>query len=78
MIKKSIVLVTFVACTFFTKAQNIGASPEYIKALTSKWTGERFPDGRPKVPDIFLEHLCRSDITVYFEHLGPGTSGSLF
>lgn len=38
-------------------AQNVGASPEYIKALTSQWTGERFPDGRPKVSDSILERL---------------------
>ncbi|SIN66837.1 Regulator of RNase E activity RraA [Algoriphagus halophilus] len=38
-------------------AQNVGASPEYIKALTSQWKGERFPDGRPKVSDSILERL---------------------
>jgi len=70
MIKKSIVLVTFIACTFFTKAQNIGASPEYIKALTSKWTGERFPDGRPKVPDILLEHLQDATLEQIWGFLG--------
>ncbi len=38
-------------------AQNVGASPEYIKALTADWSGERYPDGRPKVPDAILERL---------------------
>ncbi|WP_339877643.1 RraA family protein [uncultured Algoriphagus sp.] len=38
-------------------AQNVGSSPEYIKALTAEWTGERFPDGRPKVSDSILERL---------------------
>lgn len=38
-------------------SQNVGASPEYIKALTADWTGERFPDGRPKVSDSILERL---------------------
>ena len=28
-----------------------------IIALTPQWKGERFPDGRPKVPDIYLEKL---------------------
>lgn len=37
--------------------QNVGSSPEYIKALTSEWKGERFPDGRPKVSDAILERL---------------------
>lgn len=39
------------------EAQFVGAPPEYIKSLTSEWKGERFPDGRPKVPDALLERL---------------------
>jgi len=70
MIKKSILLVTFVVCAFFTQAQNIGASPEYVKALTAKWTGERFPDGRPKVPDILLEHLQDATLEQIWGFLG--------
>lgn len=38
-------------------AQNIAGSPEYIKALSAKWEGERFEDGRPKVSDDLLERL---------------------
>ncbi len=38
-------------------AQNVAASPEYIKALTSEWVGERSADGRPKVSDSILERL---------------------
>jgi 4-hydroxy-4-methyl-2-oxoglutarate aldolase len=38
-------------------AQRVAASPEYIKALTQEWKGERFPDGRPKVSDALLERL---------------------
>jgi regulator of RNase E activity RraA len=38
-------------------AQRVAASPEYIKALTPDWKGERFPDGRPKVSDALLERL---------------------
>ena len=41
----------------FANAQNVGSSPDYIKALTSEWKGERFPDGRPKVSDQILERL---------------------
>ena len=37
--------------------QSVGSSPEYIKALTSEWKGERFADGRPKVPDNILDRL---------------------
>jgi 4-hydroxy-4-methyl-2-oxoglutarate aldolase len=39
------------------RAQNVGASSEYIKALTPEWTGERLLDGRPKVSDSILERL---------------------
>ncbi len=50
----------FVACmlnSLQASAQNIVATPEYIRALTADWKGERFPDGRPKVPDNLLERL---------------------
>lgn len=39
--------------------QNVGSGPEYIRAITSQWQGERFADGRPKVPDQLLERLAR-------------------
>ncbi len=45
------------AAAFAANAQQIGASPEYIKTLTAKWKGERFADGRPKVPDALLTRL---------------------
>ncbi len=32
-------------------------NPEDIIALTPEWKGERFPDGRPKVPDSYLDAL---------------------
>ena len=32
-------------------------SNEQRVAITSEWTGERFPDGRPKVPDTLLERM---------------------
>ena len=32
-------------------------NPEDIIALTQEWKGERFPDGRPKVPDTYLDAL---------------------
>lgn len=38
-------------------AQQVGASPDYIKALTAQWKGERFEDGRPKVSDNLLARL---------------------
>lgn len=47
---------------FLLKSQNVGSSPEYIKALTPEWKGERLPDGRPKVPDSILERLKKISI----------------
>jgi regulator of RNase E activity RraA len=54
---KVMFLATLLLGCFVTNAQNIASSPEYIKALTVEWTGERFADGRPKVSDNLLERL---------------------
>jgi regulator of RNase E activity RraA len=59
--KKLIPLVCLIACAFFSvnmQAQRIGASPEYVAALTAGWKGERMDDGRPLVSDIILERLA--------------------
>jgi 4-hydroxy-4-methyl-2-oxoglutarate aldolase len=57
MNKKIILISTFFLACFFAYAQNVGSSPEYIKAITSQWKGERSPDGRPRVSDDLLERL---------------------
>ncbi len=57
MNKKIFLFTTIIISTLIADAQNVGSSPEYIKALTSEWKGERFPDGRPKVSDAILERL---------------------
>ncbi len=49
--------VIFLSAALYSHAQNIGSTPEYIKAITTEWKGERFADGRPKVPDAILERL---------------------
>jgi regulator of RNase E activity RraA len=49
----------FFFIAFVSSAQQVGSPPEYVKALTSRWQGERFADGRPKVPDVILESLER-------------------
>ena len=50
-------MLVFILAGFISSAQNVGSSPEYIRALTSEWKGERFPDGRPKVSDAILQRL---------------------
>jgi 4-hydroxy-4-methyl-2-oxoglutarate aldolase len=57
MNKRLFFLAAFLMGWLLTYAQNVGSSPEYIKALTPEWKGERFADGRPKVPDAILERL---------------------
>lgn len=49
--------IALLAIISVSRAQRVGSSPEYIKALTSGWKGERFPDGRPKVSDNMLQRL---------------------
>lgn len=70
MIKRSAFLITLFLCSLFINAQNIGATPEYVKALTSEWKGERFADGRPKVPDIVLERLHEATLEQIWGFLG--------
>jgi 4-hydroxy-4-methyl-2-oxoglutarate aldolase len=55
--KNILLTALFVAASLAASAQTIGASPEYIKTLTAKWKGERFADGRPKVPDALVARL---------------------
>ena len=56
--KKNITLILLLVLAGISSyGQRVGSSPEYIKALTSEWKGERFPDGRPKVSDAILARL---------------------
>jgi 4-hydroxy-4-methyl-2-oxoglutarate aldolase len=56
--KKKFITSLFLAfCCAGSFAQRVGSSPDYIKALTSEWKGERFADGRPKVSDAILARL---------------------
>jgi regulator of RNase E activity RraA len=57
MNKRIVLLTIFILGCSIMYGQNVGSSPEYIKALTSEWKGERFADGRPKVSDAILERL---------------------
>ena len=56
--KKVFLIFSWIVFSCFTAlSQNVGSAPEYIKAITSDWEGERFPDGRPKVSDELLGRL---------------------
>jgi 4-hydroxy-4-methyl-2-oxoglutarate aldolase len=41
----------------------LNLSPEELIEYTPEWKGERFPDGRPKVPDSLIERLKQVTIT---------------
>ncbi|WP_179830279.1 RraA family protein [Spirosoma fluviale] len=50
------VLLTFVVSFCFSSALQAQTIPkDELMFLTSEWKGERFPDGRPKIPDGLLE-----------------------
>jgi regulator of RNase E activity RraA len=57
MKKQFTLILSILCCGLVVFGQGVGSSPEYIKALTSEWKGERLPDGRPKVSDNILERL---------------------
>jgi regulator of RNase E activity RraA len=39
------------------KAQHVQITKDQLIALTPEWKGERFPDGRPKVPDNIIQRM---------------------
>ncbi len=55
--KKIVLILVFGLVFSMANAQRVGSTPEYIKAITPEWKGERFADGRPKVPDNILNRL---------------------
>lgn len=57
MFRLKLIFVIFMLSSFYeaTKAQQI--SKEELIFLTPEWKGERFPDGRPKVPDDILKRM---------------------
>jgi regulator of RNase E activity RraA len=59
MLKPRIVLLMIAIAIFcnHSQSQYVQASKEEIIALTPDWKGERFPDGRPKVPDDILKRM---------------------
>lgn len=70
MIQKPLFVIAFVLSGIAGNTQRIGSSPEYIKTLTAQWKGERFADGRPKVPDIVLERLHNATLEQIWGYLG--------
>jgi regulator of RNase E activity RraA len=60
------------------KAQLWTWTKEQMVEYTKAWTGERFPDGRPKVPDEWLERakdMSQEEITIPGGGRGGGGGG---
>lgn len=57
MINKVILVLILLSAYCSGYSQRVGSSPDYIRALTAEWKGERFPDGRPRVSDAILQRL---------------------
>jgi regulator of RNase E activity RraA len=62
--------IAFFMTGYCVLAQRVGSSADHIKNLTSQWKGERFEDGRPKVPDIVLERLQNATLEQIWGYLG--------
>lgn len=55
-----LIFLFFIACACQLYSQSI--SRDQMIYLTQEWTGERFPDGRPKVPDNILKRMLKVSI----------------
>ena len=55
--KHLLLIFSLVAFCLQSKSQQVQISKEQLIALTPAWTGGRFADGRPKVPDNILKRM---------------------
>ena len=51
------ILLIVIASVGQLHSQQVQITKEQLIALTPLWTGERFPDGRPKVPDDIMKRM---------------------
>jgi regulator of RNase E activity RraA len=57
MIKKLFFTAFAFLCVVISQGQQVQISKEELIALTPEWKGERFADGRPKVPDNIIRRM---------------------
>ncbi|RYY29751.1 MAG: RraA family protein [Chitinophagaceae bacterium] len=57
MIKYFLLVSIFIIVSQGASGQKVQVSKEELIALTAEWKGERFPDGRPKVPDDIIRRM---------------------
>jgi regulator of RNase E activity RraA len=64
--RRVLLLMTALAACFVARFGNVALaqtiSREQLVFLTAEWKGERFPDGRPKVPDAVLARMKKVSI----------------
>lgn len=62
MINSKKLFITILTLALILPAYSQTISREQMVFYTSQWEGERFPDGRPKVPDQILERMEKVSI----------------
>jgi regulator of RNase E activity RraA len=70
---RKLIGATILACAFATAVHapsQVKMTKEQIVFYTSDWKGERFPDGRPKIPDDLLKRALDVSIEDVWEYLG--------
>jgi regulator of RNase E activity RraA len=70
---RKLIGATILACAFATPisaSSQVKTTKEQILFYTSDWKGERFPDGRPKVPDDLLKRALDVSIEDVWDYLG--------
>jgi regulator of RNase E activity RraA len=57
MIKYLLLFSITISVALPSKSQQVQISKDELIALTPEWKGERFPDGRPRVPDDIIRRM---------------------
>jgi regulator of RNase E activity RraA len=57
MFRLKLIFMIFMLSAFYETAKAQQITKEELIFLTPEWEGERFPDGRPKVPDDILKRM---------------------
>jgi 4-hydroxy-4-methyl-2-oxoglutarate aldolase len=70
---RKIILAAFMACTLLSGSSlfaQVKMTKEQMMFYTSGWTGDRFPDGRPKISDDLLKRALDVSIEDVWDYLG--------
>jgi len=70
MKKRLLLFFAIASLGLYSKSQHVVWPAESIMELTSEWTGERTPDGRPRISDQLLERLKALSMEEVWASLG--------